>query len=72
MTSIWLRYIARFKNLKDKIIQDEGKGKSNLKLVSIVLNNISPTSKYFSLIFYTIPLFFKGHLTPILEEFSLI
>jgi hypothetical protein len=61
-------YIARFKNLKVDIIQAGGKGKSDPKLVSIVLNNLSPTFKSFALIFYNIPLFVKDLVTPTLEE----
>ena len=64
-------YIARLKNLKDDIIQVGGKGKSNPKLVSIVLNNLSQTFKFFSLIFNKIKsLFIKDLVTRTLEEVS--
>jgi hypothetical protein len=61
-------YIAKFKNLKVDIIQAKGKGRLDLELVSIVLNNLSPTFNYFFLIFYNITLFVKDPVTPTLEE----
>jgi len=64
-------YITTFKTLKPNIIQARGKGKLDLKLVSIILNNLSLAFKYFPLIFYNIPLFAKDLVTPTLEEVSL-
>jgi hypothetical protein len=52
--------IARFKILKSNIIIVGGKTKSDPEYVSIVLNNLSPTFKTFSIISYNIPFFVKG------------
>lgn len=53
-------YIARLKNLKSDIITSSGKEKSDSKYVSIHLNNLSLAFKYFSIIFFSIPLSIKG------------
>ena len=52
-----LEYIARFKKLKVGIIIYVGKEKSNLKYVSIVLYNLSPTFKNVSIVSYSTSLF---------------
>lgn len=62
-----VEYVARFKKMKDDIIQVEGNDKIDLKLVSVVLNDFLYIQS-FAFIFDSILLFFKDLVTPTLED----
>lgn len=60
---------CKVQDLKADTITFDDNAKTISKYVSIILNNFSLAFKSFAIIFYSIPLFIKGYITPSLEDF---